>query len=396
MMRWRGLLNTGFGLWLISSPFTFGYKSYQLICSDVISGALAIVCGFLTFRYPLFAWGTALIGLWLQLAPLIFWAPEAASYINDTFIGILFLIFSLIIPNPPGIQESFGAEIPRGWSYNPSSYLQRLPIIYLSFFCWLISRYLAAYQLGFIDSVWDPFFEKETLAVLNSKISKDFPVSDAGLGATAYLLEALFGFGDTRRWHTVPWFVMIFGILSIPASCVSIILIILQPTVVGAWCGLCLVTAVLMLFIIPLSIDEVVATIQALKEAKQKGLPLHKTFWLGVPMAPGPEDHRIPSDKASYLAMVKAMVYGISIPWNLAITALIGVVAMFMGDYIPGALITVISITSWAEVMRVTRFAIIPLSLWLLFLNPLLGGITLICSFRKGLIKEQYGSLLIR
>ncbi len=397
-MHWRGLLNVGFGFWLISSPFTFGYKSHALAMSDGISGLLAILFGLLTFRYRRFAWGTALIGLWLQLAPLIFWAPNAVAYVNDTFIGILFLVFSALIPNTPGAKEGRGSEIPAGWSYNPSSYLQRLPIIYLNLFCWLISRYLAAYQLGFIDTVWDPFFMNETVAVLDSKVSKAFPVSDAGLGATAYLIETLFAFGNKRRWYTMPWFVMMFGLLSVPVSCISIVLVILQPTLVKAWCGLCLVTAVLMLFIIPLSIDEVVATIQFLRKSVKRGLPLWKTLWQGAEPEsdPSAESFVTPHETDSYKEIWRGMVYGISVPWNLAVTAILGIIAMFMGDYIPGALLTVLSVISWAEVTRVARFLIIPFGVWLVFLNPILGCIGILCAFRKGRIKERYGTWLIQ
>jgi hypothetical protein len=391
-MNWRGFLNAVFGIWLISSPFTFGYQSQALIQSDVLCGILAIIMGLLTVHFPLFAWGTALVGLWLQLAPLIFWAPETASYLNDTFIGLLLLVFSFVIPDTPGTRNSRGAEVPPGWSYNPSSYLQRIPIIFLNICCWLIARYLAAYQLGFIDHVWDPFFGSQTVDVLTSKVSQAFPVADAGLGATAYLLEALFGFGPTRRWHTMPWFVMFFGVLAIPVSCVSIVLIILQPTVVGAWCGLCLVTAGLMLFIIPLTVDEVCATLQFMKHSRIKGHSHWKTFWGGTSVAAGSADPRTPPYRASYLKLFKAMCWGVTVPWNLGLSAILGIAAMFMGDFIPGALITVCSVTAWGEVARMFRYAIIPLGIWLLFLNPLLGIIAIALSVHKGKIKEKYGT----
>src|SRR3569832_1673843 len=140
MTHWRGFLNGILGIWLISSPFTFEYGNEQLIYSDVICGVVAVIFGLLTIHLPYFAWGTALIGLWLQLAPLVFWAPEPASYLTDTFVGMLLLIFSIIIPDTPGTRESKGPEIPPGWSYNPSSYLQRIPVIGLNVLCWLIAR----------------------------------------------------------------------------------------------------------------------------------------------------------------------------------------------------------------------------------------------------------------
>jgi hypothetical protein len=45
------------------------------------------------------------------------------------------------------------STVPPGWTYSPSSWLQRLPVIALGFFGFLIARYLAAYQLGQVGSV---------------------------------------------------------------------------------------------------------------------------------------------------------------------------------------------------------------------------------------------------
>jgi hypothetical protein len=334
------------------------------------------------------------IGLWLELAPLIFWAPEAATYINDTFIGMLFLLFSFVIPDTPGAPQSDGAEVPPGWSYNPSSYLQRIPVIALNIVCWLIARYLAAYQLGYITEVWDPFFTPGTVAVLTSKVSQSFPVSDAGLGATAYLLEALFGFGDTRRWHTMPWFVLFFGILAVPVSCVSIVLILLQPTVVGAWCTLCLVTAFLMLFIVPLAIDEVLATLQFMKKARQEGHPLWRTFW-GMPLVvPGPPDPRVPPYNAPYRKLFDAMRFGLSMPWNLALAIAVGLLAIWQNNPVLGALITVSAVISSAEVIRFLRYVITALGVILCMHHLALGILAILLSLRKGPIKERYGAYL--
>ncbi len=83
-----------------------------------------------------------------------------------------------------------GPEIPPGWSYNPSAWTQRLPIIFLALVGLLIARYLSAYQLGQIDSVWEPFFpglpddpaKNGTEAVITSSVSEAFPLQDAALG----------------------------------------------------------------------------------------------------------------------------------------------------------------------------------------------------------------------
>ena len=49
--------------------------------------------------------------------------------------------------------------MPPNWSYNPSDWTQRLPIIVLAVIGLYVSRYLATYQLGHIPAVWDPFFD---------------------------------------------------------------------------------------------------------------------------------------------------------------------------------------------------------------------------------------------
>ena len=77
------------------------------------------------------------------------------------------------------------------------------------------SRYLAAYQLGYIDHVWDPFFGDGTIIVLDSEVSKSFPISDGGLCNVSYTIEALTGYmGMSNRWRTMPWMVAFFGIFA--------------------------------------------------------------------------------------------------------------------------------------------------------------------------------------
>src|SRR3546814_9273106 len=86
------------------------------------------------------------------------------------------------------------SEVPPGWTYSPSSWLQRLPIIALGVFGFLIARYMAAYQFGHIDYVWEPFFSGEagrngTEHIITSDVSRAWPIADSGLGATSYLIE---------------------------------------------------------------------------------------------------------------------------------------------------------------------------------------------------------------
>src|SRR3984893_6202057 len=139
--------------------------------------------------------------------------------------------------------------VPPGWTYSPSSWLQRVPIIALAFFGYLVARYLAAYQLGHIGTVWEPFFSGDnskngTEYIITSDVSRAWPIPDAGLGATSYMIEALMGaMGTATRWRTMPWMVTFFFILVVPLGGVSIFFIIIQPIVIGTYCTLCLIDA---------------------------------------------------------------------------------------------------------------------------------------------------------
>ncbi len=160
---WASFVNLLLGAWLVTSPFTFGYQSSGMTWSNVVSGLLVIVFSMFAAsrKFNAYArWAISLVGIWLLFAPLIFWSPTAAGYLNDTLIGALLIAFAVLVPMMPGMDMSVmdGADIPPGWSYNPSSWLQRAPIILLATVGFLASRYMAAYQLGHIDSIWDPFF----------------------------------------------------------------------------------------------------------------------------------------------------------------------------------------------------------------------------------------------
>jgi len=411
------------GVWLITSPFTLDYRSIALGWSDVISGTLMIALATITLvrGWAWAPWANSLVGVWLLFAPLLFRAPTGAAYTNDTLAGILVIAFVLLMPGMPGSMRMLpGPDVPPGWSYNPSSWPQRAPIIVLAFVGFFLSRYMAAYQLGYIDSIWDPFFSPGTKAVLTSDLSRSFPVSDAGLGAMAYMVEALMGFmGDKRRWRTMPWMVTFFGILVVPLGIVSVALIISQPLVVGEWCTPCLIAAAAMLIMIALTIDEVVAMIMFLVQARREGQALWHTFWRGGTFKETSDrqanpDHPIHPD----VVRLDALVWGVSLPWNLLLSVGLGLWLMasptifgFDGaaahsNHLVGALVVTISIIALGEVGRAVRFVNVLFGLWFIVapwllggnttaaaLNDLLVGIALILlSFRRGAVREVYGS----
>ncbi len=415
---WTRYVMFALGFWLMVTPWTFAQHSMLVTFNNIFCGILVMILSFLSLkRNRAWApWLICIIGIWLQFAPLLFWAPNAVGYLNDTSTGVLLILLSVIIPGIPGVIENKGGEIPPGWSYNPSSWNQRLPIILLTFFAWMSSRYMAAYQLGYIDYIWDPFFHDGTRSVITSPLSKSFPISDAGLGALVYTLEVLLGLkGSTRRWYTMPWIVFLFGIMVVPAGFVSILLIMLQPLIVGHWCTWCLITAVCMLIMIALTLDEVVAVLQYVKRAKGKRW---KTFWKGGTYEEGPMDTRSPPMNRQVWRNIAAMFWGVTFPWNLVLSVIAGAALMFApnylnitpsiapDDYIVGALVATFSFIAMAEVARSLRFVNIVLALWVIgftlsnlskensfWIFHIVWGIVVIAlNIPKGKIAERYGS----
>ena len=420
---WASFVNLAFGAWLVTSPFTFGYRSVAMTWSDVLGGTMVIIFSLLSmyrgFTGNLARWANCFVGIWLLFAPLVFWTPDAVAYANDTLVGSLVIAFAVLVPMMPGMDMSVmeGAEVPPGWSYNPSSWLQRAPIILLALVGFLASRYMAAYQLGHIKSIWDPFFGDGTRRVLESKVSKMFPISDAGLGAVSYVLEMLMGFmGDKARWRTMPWMVTFFGILVVPLGTVSVVLIILQPLAVGTWCTLCLVAGAAMLAMVPAALDEVVAMIQFLVRSQRQGRPFWHTFWLGGSISGGVEESRLtPFDWSRPFSMFLTWVTS---NWSLLLVTTLGVWTMFAptvlgntgavadGDHLVGALVVTFAVIAMGEVGRVLRFINIPLGLWLAGASWLLGGANaaarwnsvvtglaiLLLSLPRGQVRGRYGS----
>jgi hypothetical protein len=420
---WTNFTNIALGAWLMTSPAMFAYHSLWLVSSDLVSGALIVLFGTLSLwlRFDLARWGICAVGIWLFFAPLVFWAPTAVVYANDTLVGALVIAFSVLVPMMPGMAHHRvmmlpGPEVPPGWSYNPSSWWQRGPIIALAWVGFFLSRYLAAYQLGHIPSVWDPFFGDGTKTILESEISRAWPVSDAGLGALAYVLEALSGYmGGTNRWRTMPWMVAMFGFLVVPLGITSIVLIILQPLAVGTWCTVCLIAAVAMLIMISPALDEVIAMGQFLSDSRREGKPFWRTFWVGGTLE-NAQDIKPPHRSAS-AEFVSAMNWD-TVPWNLVVSAGLGVWLMFApsvfgtqgaaadSDHLFGALVVTAAVIAVGEVARAARFVNVVFALWLVAAPWLLTGFTpgarwndvvvgavlILVSLPRGRVKERYGT----
>lgn len=424
---WVHFLNIALGLWLLASPFALGLfdpetaqhfvrdvtaernlpppevRNTMMGVSDIISGLLIVIFSTLSLsrRFSWAQWGNTAVGIWLLFAPLIFWAPTAAAYNNDTLVGALVIAFAILVPMMPGMSHEGmmqKEDVPPGWSYCPSTYLQRLPIIALGLFGFLIARQLAAYQMGHAGGVLEPFFVGEgklngSEQIITSEVSKAWPVADGGLGAVSYMFEVLMGvMGSSRRWRTMPWMVALFGMVVVPLGVVSIYFIIIQPIVIGTYCTLCLATALAMLIMIPFALDELVAMGQFLRYRHRAGKPFWRSFLQGGAMPGATERERLGFD-AELREQLAHSAWGITIPWTLLVSALLGLWLMFTritfgtegamadSDHLVGALVITTAVMAMAEVARPMRFINVAFGVWLIVAPWMLEGATALASW---------------
>ena len=171
------------------------------------------------------------------------------------------------------------SDRPPGWRRNPSAWLDRVPVFCLALSGLVIAIYLAAFQVGLVAHVWEPFFGDGSRSVLTSRVSELFPVPDAALGALAYLGDIISGLiGGEARWRTHPWAVLLFGLFVGPLGVAGVILAIVQPLVVGTWCTLCLASAVISVTMVVPALDEVLATLQHLRREMDRGTALWRAL----------------------------------------------------------------------------------------------------------------------
>jgi nucleoside-diphosphate-sugar epimerase len=419
-MLWVHYLNMLLGLWLASSPFVFGafgetafsdavlrvteerglwepaLRSNLTAWSDLICGLLIMAFGAfsLSQRLSWAQWANTAVGIWLLFAPLVFWAPSAAVYANDTFVGALVITFAILVPMMPGMSHEGmmdPSDMPPGWTYSPSTYLQRLPIIALGAIGFVIARTLAAYQLGHIDGVWEPFFPGDagrngTEFIITSDVSKAWPIADGGLGAVSYMFEILMGvMGGRARWRTMPWMVLLFGIVVVPLGVVSIYFIIIQPIEIGTYCTLCLLAALAMLVMIPYALDELVAMGQFLVLNSKRGRPFWRSFFMGDALPGSARDKHPGFDSPLRVAFASA-ARGVTAPWTLVASAALGLWLMFSrltfgtappmadSDHLVGALVVTVAVIATAEVGRALRFINVAFGIWLVAAPWLLAG----------------------
>jgi uncharacterized membrane protein len=170
--------------------------------------------------------------------------------------------------------------VPPGWDENPTAWPKRLSFAARAFVGLCIATYLTLYQVGVFSNVWEPFFGSGSREVLTSAFSRSLPVPDASLGALAYLTELVLSFiGRQDRWRTMPWTTIVLGFVVGFGAVVSILLMIVQPIAVGAWCTLCLASAFVSLTLVGPGMEELLATLQHLKRVRADGRSVWRALW---------------------------------------------------------------------------------------------------------------------
>ncbi|WP_242397060.1 vitamin K epoxide reductase family protein [Brevundimonas abyssalis] len=272
--------------------------------------------------------------------------------------------------------------------------------------------------------MWEPFFEAPgplngTEHIITSAMSKAWPVADGGVGAITYMAEILMGaMGGRARWRTMPWMVVLFGIVVVPLGVVSIYFIIMQPIAIGTYCTICLLAAAAMLIMIPYSLDELVAMGQFLVLNTRRGRPFWRAFFRGDALPGGTVDKR-PGFSDGWGRATASALRGATLPWTLVVSAGLGVWLMLsrlvLGteppladtDHLIGALVVTVSVIAMAEVGRPLRFLNIGFAAWLIaspwmidggslagtFSNQIVGLTILALSLPRGRrSQEHYGS----
>ncbi len=436
--RWAHFLNIGLGFWLLTQPMLIQVREPPLRVAEMALGVAVIVFATLSLGWRLgFArWVTAALGALVMAVPFVFYTGNAAAYLSDTLVGALIFGFAVCLPPEPGtsmLARMTGPDLPPGWSFNPSSWTQRIPVIALAFVGLFVSRYLAAYQMGHVNGIWEPFFAGSAANPLNgteeivtSSVSQAWPVPDAALGGYTYILEILTGIvGARTRWRTMPWLVLLFGLMIVPLGIVSVTFIIIQPIVIGTWSTLALIGAAAMLVQIPYSVDELVAVAMFLRRRVRAGHSLLRTFLFGdtdetAPAAPAAHrEHDRPRDefdRPAHVVLADMASGGVNLPWNLAVALAIGVLLMCSrltvgasggianADHVIGSLVLTVVALAAAEPLRALRFLLMPLGAALCIVPMVYGiggvhlaidiacGLALIgLSLRRGRIVQRYG-----
>ena len=166
-----------------------------------------------------------------------------------------------------------GAKVPPGFDRNPTRWSRRIWLTVLALLGLCVSAYLTLFQIEVFPAVWDPFFHSEEVLTF-------LGVPDAALGVLAYATEiVLLSIGGRERWRTMPWTVVALGVVILSGALVSVLLILMQAFLVGAWCTLCLGSAAISFCIFALGYDEPLAGLRYLSRVRESGGSAWRALW---------------------------------------------------------------------------------------------------------------------
>jgi hypothetical protein len=166
------------------------------------------------------------------------------------------------------------------------------------------------------------------------------------------------------------------------------------------------------------SLDEILATLQFLRERRRQGRPLWYVFVHGGTMTGGSTDRSDNFEAGPGQVLREMLGGGVTLPWTLVLSVAIGVALMMTrllldasgtaanNDHIVGALVITFSIMALAEVARPLRFINVVLGLWLVlapwllidypgvssFASVVAGGLLILLALPRGPIRSHYGA----
>lgn len=153
-----------------------------------------------------------------------------------------------------GLVPDRQEHVPPGWSENPSAWRTRAVVAVLAALGALVAGYLTLVEVGVVSSAWDPVFDHGSDEVLHSAFSRSLPVPDAALGAAAYTVEFVLAWiGPVDRWRRMPWAALLFDGLVAATAAGGLALVVVQATVVHAFCLLCLSSAAVSVTVLAVS-----------------------------------------------------------------------------------------------------------------------------------------------
>jgi hypothetical protein len=152
---------------------------------------------------------------------------------------------------------------------------------------------------------------------------------------------------------------------------------------------------------IPFALDELVAMGQFQLLNTRAGRPFWRSFFRGDALPGSGKDEKRPGFDMPLGELVRSAARGVTIPWTLVASSLLGVWLMFSrlvfgteppmadSDHLVGALVVTVAVMAMAEVARPLRFINVAFGLWLVVAPWLLvgaGGIAAAHSVVAGLV----------